>query len=57
LLFICILAGQTITSQDIIKPDAMDWLPKNDAIQAGAILVPENHDNPDGKKIYRLRNS
>ena len=42
---------QRVQSQDIIKPAAMDWLPKSEAIQAGAILVPENHDDPNGKKI------
>ena len=42
---------QRVQSQDIIKPAYMDWLPKIEAIQAGAILVPENHDDPNGKKI------
>jgi pimeloyl-ACP methyl ester carboxylesterase len=51
LLFIFILAGQAVKSQDSIKLNTLDWLPKNENIQAGAILVPENHDNPDGKEI------
>jgi len=31
--------------------DALSWLPDSENIVAGAILVPENHENPDGKKI------
>ena len=31
--------------------EALSWLPDNDRISAGAILVPENHNEPDGKKI------
>ncbi|MGB5204550.1 alpha/beta fold hydrolase [Eudoraea sp.] len=34
-----------------IQPQGLDWLPEGKDVQAGAILVPENHDNPDGKQI------
>ncbi len=29
----------------------IEWLPNSEAVKAGAILVPENHEEPDGKKI------
>lgn len=34
-----------------INPSGLDWLPEREDVQAGAILVPENHDEPDGKQI------
>ena len=34
-----------------IEPMGLDWLPESEDVQPGAILIPENHDNPDGKKI------
>ena len=34
-----------------IEVDFLDWLPLGDDVKAGAILVPENHDDPDGNKI------
>ena len=38
-------------SQDLVNLDNLDWLPDREEVQAGAILVPENHNDPDGKKI------
>ena len=29
----------------------LEWLPQNDNVTLGAILVPEDHQNPQGKKI------
>ncbi|MGB5359183.1 MAG: alpha/beta hydrolase, partial [Eudoraea sp.] len=34
-----------------IQPQGLDWLPNIEEVKAGAILVPENHDNPDSKQI------
>lgn len=47
LLFSCSsLVGQ-ITQLD----ESISWLPERADVQAGAILVPENHEEPDGTKI------
>lgn len=51
LLLIFIIGCQGVKSQVSIKLDTLDWLPESEDVQAGAILVPENHDDPDGKKI------
>ncbi len=32
-------------------PKGIDWLPQRADVTAGAILVPENHGDPDGRKI------
>ncbi|MFC2087794.1 alpha/beta fold hydrolase [Bacteroidota bacterium] len=50
-LFIFIIGCQAEKNQVSIKLDTLDWLPERKDVQAGAILVPENHDDPDGKKI------
>ncbi|MGB5387834.1 MAG: alpha/beta fold hydrolase [Eudoraea sp.] len=47
LTFVC----QSQEYQKTVKPDGLDWLPDSRDVQSGAILVPENHDNPDGKQI------
>ncbi|MCJ7467556.1 MAG: alpha/beta hydrolase [Maribacter sp.] len=49
LLFI--ISCQVLKSQVPIEADTLDWLPKREDVLAGAILVPENHDAPEGKKI------
>ena len=51
LLFTFIIGYQNVISQDLINLDNLDWLPDREEVQSGAILVPENHDDPDGKKI------
>ena len=51
LLFIFIIGCLNLKSQDLINLDNLDWLPDREDVQAGAILVPENHDDMDGKKI------
>ncbi|MDH3697066.1 MAG: alpha/beta hydrolase [Flavobacteriaceae bacterium] len=51
LLFTFIVSYQNVISQDLINLDNLDWLPDSEDVQAGAILVPENHDDPGGKKI------
>jgi len=51
LLFTFIIGYQNMISQDLVNLDNLDWLPDKEEVQAGAILVPENHDDPDGKKI------
>ncbi|MBT8258481.1 MAG: alpha/beta hydrolase [Bacteroidia bacterium] len=38
---------QTITNQDDLS-----WAKENPRLKSGNLLVPENHDNPDGKKIH-----
>jgi len=47
--------GQSNSSKivsTIVEADhGIEWLPDRADIQAGAIMVPENHDDPDGKKI------
>ena len=40
-----------VKAQTVVNLDALEWLPKNDRVISGAILVPENHGNPNGKKI------
>ena len=50
-VFLFILSCHVLKSQVPIEADTMDWLPKREDVRAGAILVPENHDAPDGKKI------
>jgi pimeloyl-ACP methyl ester carboxylesterase len=52
LLFICIIGCQTVIGQVAIKPHDIDWLPKREDVEAGAITVPENHDEPNGKQIH-----
>lgn len=51
LLFIFIIVCQAVQGQISIELDTLDWITEREDIQAGAILVPENHDDPDGKKI------
>jgi pimeloyl-ACP methyl ester carboxylesterase len=45
------IACQTQNNIVSVEPEGLDWLPDSKEFKAGAILVPENHDNPDGKKI------
>jgi len=51
LLFIFIIGCQAEKDKVSIKLDDLDWLPEREDVQVGAILVPENHDDPDGKEI------
>lgn len=51
ILLICFIGCQAVKSQVSIKLDDVDWLPKREDVQAGAIMVPENHDVPNGKQI------
>lgn len=50
-VFLFIFTCQAINAQVPIEVDSFDWLPIREDVKAGAILVPENHDDPDGKKI------
>jgi pimeloyl-ACP methyl ester carboxylesterase len=50
-LFLIAIACQTQNNIVSVEPEGLDWLPNSEEFKAGAILVPENHDNPDGKKI------
>lgn len=50
-LFIFSIGCNPLKSQVPIEADTLDWLPKREDVLAGAILVPENHAAPDGKKI------
>ena len=49
--FLIVISCQTQNNIVSVEPVGLDWLPDSDEFNAGAILVPENHDNPDGKKI------
>lgn len=49
--FLIVISCQTQTNIVSVEPEGLDWLPESEEFKAGAILVPENHDNPDGKKI------
>jgi len=52
ILFIFIIGCQANKTANIIETDhSIDWLPEKEDVQAGAILVPENHDDSNGKKI------
>lgn len=44
---VCLAQNEPVST----NPVGLDWLPERKDIQAGAILVPENHDDPNGKKI------
>lgn len=46
-LMICLNA---LLSQSNNAPD-LDWLPNNQNLEKGTLSVPENHDDPKGKKI------
>ena len=50
-LFLIALVCKAQNDPVSIKPVGLDWLPEREDVQAGAILVPENHDEPDGKQI------
>jgi len=50
-VFLVAVACQTQNNIVSVEPVGLDWLPDSDEVKAGAILVPENHDKPDGKKI------
>lgn len=50
-VFLFIISCHFLKSQVPIEADTLDWLPETEDVLAGAILVPENHDAPDGKKI------
>ena len=52
LLLIFIVGCQANKTNTIIQIEhSIDWLPDRKDIQAGTIMVPENHEDPDGKKI------
>ncbi|MGB5482359.1 MAG: alpha/beta fold hydrolase [Eudoraea sp.] len=50
-LFLIALVCKAQNEPVFINPSGLDWLPEREDVQAGAILVPENHDEPDGKQI------
>ena len=50
-VLIFIFSCNALNSQVPIEADFFDWLPVREDVKAGAILVPENHDDPDGQKI------
>ena len=39
------------TAQDTGSSDLPEWLANHDRVKAGMLSVPENHDNPNGRKI------
>jgi pimeloyl-ACP methyl ester carboxylesterase len=49
--FLFIFSCQALKSQVPIEVDFFDWLPVREDVKGGAILVPENHNDPEGKKI------
>ena len=52
LIIIFIIGCQSNKPSTVIETDhSIDWLPERKDVQAGAILVPENHDEPNAKKI------
>ncbi len=51
IVFILILGCQKENPQLLIKLDTLDWLPEREDVIPGAILVPENHNDPDSNKI------
>ncbi len=51
LLFIFSMGCLALKGQVGIGLDSLEWLPKSEKVRAGAILVPENHDAPEGKQI------
>ena len=50
-LLLVALVCQAQNEPVFINPSGLDWLPEREDVQAGAILVPENHDEPNGKQI------
>lgn len=53
ILFFSFIVGCQTNKSDLITQidHSINWLPERNDVQAGAILVPENHNEPDGKKI------
>ncbi|MBT8223759.1 MAG: alpha/beta hydrolase, partial [Eudoraea sp.] len=53
LLFIllAIFSLNIYAQQQDLRAEGMDWLPIRPDVKAGSLWVPENHDNPGGKKI------
>ena len=53
LIFIVLLSLSCKEQKKEIEtaPHSIEWASKSEKFQAGAIMVPENHDEPDGKKI------
>jgi pimeloyl-ACP methyl ester carboxylesterase len=49
----CSAPGKTVEKVPVVvqADHAIKWLPEREDVQAGAILVPENHDEPYGKRI------
>jgi len=45
--FLIVISCQTQNNIVSVEPSGLDWLPESDEFKAGAILVPENHDNPN----------
>ncbi len=50
-LFLAALVCRAQNEPVYINPSGLDWLPEREDVQTGAILVPENHDEPKGKQI------
>ena len=54
ILFVLLLVAFVCKAQNepvLVNLTGLDWLPDGEEVRAGAILVPENHDEPKGKQI------
>ncbi len=53
LVFLSFLGTTQNTHAQIVKDNTLpDWLTRNEALTAGTLQVPENHDQPDGRQIH-----
>ncbi|WP_297794066.1 alpha/beta fold hydrolase [uncultured Eudoraea sp.] len=50
-LFLVVLVCKAQNGPVSVNPVGLDWLPEKQEVHAGAILVPENHEQKDGKQI------
>ncbi|MEJ2585715.1 MAG: alpha/beta fold hydrolase [Robiginitalea sp.] len=51
LLILLFCLSNTGLSQDAPDPAIPNWLTSRENVRAGMLTVPENHENPDGRKI------
>ncbi len=53
IVLLCFLGNAGTTHAQSVQENKLpDWLTQNEALTAGILQVPENHDQPDGRKIH-----
>jgi pimeloyl-ACP methyl ester carboxylesterase len=51
ILYLYLSIFLSASAQDTGIPDLPEWLVHHENVKSGLLLVPENHDNPDGREI------